>query len=312
MASNTLEPWSLEQISARVQSRTTHDKGRCLYTRVPLAPGDVVFVEGPLFSSLPKDHPDLWATLTSAAGDLPTRTGRSALELPASWHLAALVSTLNTNYRLRERMYDKWSPSTDSNTLDCDYILQYVAEGEGDAGDLRALREGCESGPEGRALLLKTYCRLLSIWRYNSFGHFSEGEGLVMYDTVSLMSHSCEASCCWHYGSGESFVLRARAHLQPGDELSISYINDEDLSKSTDQRRLKLSGWLFTCNCTRCQRDLDLCRGFLCPRCQYGSCFFSQEQGALAPCNACASPPAEHLVGKSRFFFLKYRHGHQF
>lgn len=80
--------------------------------------------------------------------------------------------------------------------------------------------------------------------RYNSFGHHSE-DGLVLYNRISMAAHGCDPTCCWTYGDEESFVLRARVTLQPGAELTISYLQDEDLLKSTNVRRRKLENWKF-------------------------------------------------------------------
>ena len=48
-----------------------------------------------------------------------------------------------------------------------------------------------------------------------------------------MMSHSCNATACWHYADNNTFVLRSRVFLKPGDEISISYIGDDVLIKST-------------------------------------------------------------------------------
>lgn len=93
-----------------------------------------------------------------------------------------------------------------------------------------------------------------------------------------------QATCCWHYGPEDSFVLRARVPIQPGDELTISYIGDEELFKSTNVRRQRLQGelfssatsrvisvgWLFTCHCHRCDEPVDYARGLRCIQCHAG------------------------------------------
>ncbi|KAF4751727.1 hypothetical protein FOZ62_020055, partial [Perkinsus olseni] len=61
----------------------------------------------------------------------------------------------------------------------------------------------------------RDYVHLLLIWRFNSFGHHTVADGLIMYDKISMLSHSCEATCCWHYGPNDSFVLRARVPIEP-------------------------------------------------------------------------------------------------
>merc|ERR1719262_257728 len=116
--------------------------------------------------------------------------------------------------------------------------------------------------------------RLVSAWRYNSFGHHKE-DGLVLYNRISMCAHSCDPTCCWSYGDGDAFVLRARVALAKGDELTISYLQDEDLLKSTSVRQQKLQNWRFTCQCNRCGLCVDTGRGFRCRRCRIGLLYAS-------------------------------------
>merc|ERR1712137_810665 len=111
--------------------------------------------------------------------------------------------------------------------------------------------------------------RVTSAWRYNSFGHHKP-DGLVLYNRISMCAHSCDPTCCWSYGEEDAFVLRGRIALKPGDELTISYLQDDDLLKSTIVRRQKLQNWQFTCACPRCSLHVDKGRGFKCRRCKYG------------------------------------------
>ncbi|KAF4728817.1 hypothetical protein FOZ62_008102, partial [Perkinsus olseni] len=146
----------------------------------------------------------------------------------------------------------------------------------------------------------RDYVHLLLIWRFNSFGHHTVADGLIMYDKISMLSHSCEATCCWHYGPNDSFVLRARVPIEPGDELTISYIGDEELFKSTNIRRQRLQGWLFTCHCRRCDEPVDYARGFRCTQCHTGVVYpYTEWKDGSSPINGdsrasrhrwCASP----------------------
>jgi hypothetical protein len=133
--------------------------------------------------------------------------------------------------------------------------------------------------------------RLVSAWRYNSFGHHKE-DGLVLYNRISMCSHSCDPSCCWSYGEEDAFVIRARVSLKAGDELTISYLQDEDLLKSTAVRQQKLQNWRFTCQCARCQLQIDRGRGFRCRRCRVGI-LYASAAGALEPCHVCQSLPSQ-------------------
>ena len=75
------------------------------------------------------------------------------------------------------------------------------------------LLEGCNDVKRTHAALpeatrgqvdINEYQRVLMAWRYNSFGHHTESDGLVMYNRISMMSHSCRSTCCWHYGENDT------------------------------------------------------------------------------------------------------------
>jgi hypothetical protein len=119
---------------------------------------------------------------------------------------------------------DKYVPSPDEDPdEDVVRILQMMKE---DMPELKL----AENPIDPRRLQ-----RLVSAWRYNSFGHHTE-DGLVLYNRISMCAHSCDPSCCWSYGNEDAFVLRARIALKSGDEITISYLQDEDLLKSTSVR----------------------------------------------------------------------------
>lgn len=48
-----------------------------------------------------------------------------------------------------------------------------------------------------------------------------------------MIAHDCSATATWHYGDDDAFVLRARQFIPAGDEITISYIGDDDLFKAT-------------------------------------------------------------------------------
>jgi len=114
---------------------------------------------------------------------------------------------------------------------------------------------------------------------------------LVLYNRISMCSHSCDPTCCWSYGEDDAFVLRARVSLKGNDELTISYLQDEDLLKSTVVRQQKLQNWRFTCACERCALHVDLGRGFRCRKCRIGI-IYATATGTLEPCSVCNSCPS--------------------
>eukprot|EP00388_Colpodella_angusta_P017410 GDKJ01043021.1.p1 GENE.GDKJ01043021.1~~GDKJ01043021.1.p1 ORF type:complete len:546 (-),score=82.72 GDKJ01043021.1:260-1897(-) len=245
--------WSEAAIDRRVEVRYIEGRGRCLFTRVDLSPGEIVFIENPTFVAIKDFHPELFRQFEIIHK-------RKGLELPPVWHFAALCVLTMLPRHAMDVCLNKWVP---------DYARTQIHD-----DTRRVFRE--LPGAYTRAVNMQDYEIILQAWRFNSFGHHSEENGLVLYDRTSMMSHSCHATCCWHFGYGDSFVLRCRTNLKAGDELTISYLGDEELLKSTDIRREKLAGWLFNCSCERCVAVSDPCRAFRCQTCGVGSWIFKQ------------------------------------
>jgi len=259
--------WSMAKIARRVHVKDTETKGRCLHTYEACDPGQVVFVEKPCLVALPENNQKLWDHLTKLHETQPLILGT------VTFHYAALLSELELGKDDIQIIMDKFVPEPDE-----------------EAGEdvLRILKSVTENIPEvlqGREIDPNKLQRLVSAWRYNSFGHHKE-DGLVLYNRISMCSHSCDPSCCWSYGDEDAFVLRARVGLKKGDELTISYLQDEDLLKSTAVRQQKLQNWKFTCMCERCSLPIDVGRGFRCRRCRLGVHYQSVTNG-LEPCLVC-------------------------
>ena len=228
-------------------------------------------------------EPDLWSGLQVVFESLASTT-----ELPAVWHYAALLSLLHPDNSLVERMRTKWTPDLSSQaSTDCDEVLsKFLQLAELPLDVKHALS----------TVKLEEYALLTYVWRYNSFGHHTDSSALCMYDVTSMMSHSCGATGVWHFGSEDAFCLRARVSLVPGDEISISYLADEDLFKATNVRKEKTQGWLFSCTCVRCEGpSVDFSRGFRCPTCVVGTVFFSPS-GAPHACSTCSSALTSELL----------------
>ena len=165
----------------------------------------MVFVESPMLTSTPDLDPETWSVLNKVHEE-------QNMELPPVWHLAAIYTLKDLSKEIIDICMDKWVPSELLEV--CDDVKRSHA----------ALSEATKAKVD-----INDYQRVLMAWRYNSFGHHTESDGLVMYNRISMMSHSCRSTCCWHYGENDTFILRARINIEVGDELSISYIGDDDL-----------------------------------------------------------------------------------
>jgi hypothetical protein len=230
-------------------------------------------VESPLLESLKEVNPPLWDALGDVFDNLTEST-----ELPQVWHYAALVSLIDGSASMREKMMSKWVPDSKGDALEnCLEVLTRVSQSHLLSDDMRERLS---------KINVDDYAHLTLVWRFNSFGHHTDSNALCMYNITSMMAHSCGASGVWHFGSGDSFCLRARVALRPGDEITISYLSDEDLFKSVLVRRQKTQGWLFDCACTRCTSTTDFSRSFRCPVCVTGSILVSPENQA-GPCDTC-------------------------
>lgn len=260
-------PFTRTQIEERVFIAYFESKGRCLFAKVPIYPGEVIFVEAPVLAATPELNPELYQILEEMNAEQEFNTG-------LLWHLATLhcltaMSEEDQNIILQKCVHDPKAPADE----DAYRIIE---------------RFGLDVSPV-------LYQRYINVWSTNSFAHPVSENGLVLFDKISNADHSCGASAVWHFQTNNTFILRARKMLKPGDEISISYLYDGDLILPTHKRREKLLSWRFWCNCNRCSAPVDRCRGFLCPTCGSGSIFTKreldeetqEEYSMAAPCNSC-------------------------
>ncbi|KAJ1610237.1 SET domain protein [Cryptosporidium canis] len=265
-----IQPWDLTNIHENVEVRYTESKGRCLYARKCFNPGDVIFAESPLLVVTPELAPEL-------SEFLEDMNSKETFTLPPLWHVAALCTLTMLEEEDKAICLDKWVPDPSAEPS---YDVQKIIE-----------NTGIDVDPH-------LYERTLNAWRFNSFNHTSNN-GIVLYNVISMMAHNCGASCCWHYGVDNTFVLRAKTRLEIGDEITISYISDDDLFKCSKTRRELLSNWLFYCQCERCNDPTDLSRGLKCASCGVGSMFFKEDESGVTRstrCSVCRSMPDREII----------------
>ncbi|CAD7923065.1 unnamed protein product [Amoebophrya sp. A120] len=265
-------PYPRHQIEDAAFVQDLPNKGRCLFTRYALRSGEVIFCEAATLVAIESRHQGLWDALKSLHEEEQFELG--------TWTFAyaALLSLLELGSSDLQVVQDKFVPDEEKEVVGADvhrifnklgFPQNFVAVKSVMPADTSAV---FPSGKKFTKTLLQT---LINAWRYNSFGHHTE-DGLVLYNRISMCAHSCDPSCCWTYGDDDSFVLRARVALEAGSELTISYLQDEDLLKSTDVRREKLENWKFTCGCTRCNLKVDVSRGYRCLRCRAGAHYYKE------------------------------------
>ncbi|BAM39244.1 uncharacterized protein TOT_010000703 [Theileria orientalis strain Shintoku] len=265
--SSNLATFSKKTIDSVVEVSEVPGKGRCLFVRKEFEPGSLIFAESPLFMILPSSRPDLWEKLTSLNQE-------SAFTLPPLWHKAALLSIIEGTDESNKIMANKWVERKFGSI----YYRLVDPNQEVSADVYRVLGSICTIVDgnyyyNGVQISPEVYQLYLQVWPLNAFGRSSDPDGLVIYDKISYLAHSCNPSCCWHHTDDENFVLRARKKLIPGDEITISYLGESDLLSPTFKRRTLLQNWHFFCTCDRCSLPVDLSRGFLCKYCHYGTIF---------------------------------------
>lgn len=269
--------WSATRIDRRVAVRKSPDKGRCLFVNEACEPGQVVFVEKPTLVALPALQQNLWTHLQQLHEASPLNLGT------VTFHFAALLSQLTLDAMSIDIILDKFVPEPDEEPgEDVVRILQSLQDNKELQDELKLKEHPIDP---------RRLQRLVSAWRYNSFGHHKE-DGLVLYNRISMCAHSCDPSCCWSYGDDDAFVLRGRVQLNRGHELTISYLQDEDLLKGTQVRQQKLQNWRFLCQCQRCRLQLDAGRGFRCRTCRIGIVPASVP-ASLDSCNVCGARPSQ-------------------
>jgi len=140
---------------------------------------------------------------------------------------------------------------------------------------------------------------LIRAWILNCFDHTEEPQGYASYFGASFMSHSCDPNAIWHFAEGtkleDTFILRARRDIEPGEEICISYLPEQGLLHAAAARKRDLqSSKSFVCTCERCGPDAaeaDLCRGFRCPSCGEGAVFhpgpMNGQTLSTASCRKC-------------------------
>lgn len=78
--------------------------------------------------------------------------------------------------------------------------------------------------------------------------------GLGVWFTASFLSHSCIPNAMWLADSQGAFRLVARRYISPGDEITLSYLDDEGLAQHASvRRRLLAASKGFICMCERCR-----------------------------------------------------------
>jgi len=107
--------------------------------------------------------------------------------------------------------------------------------------------------------------RMVQLWSCNCLDQNERKHTQVLSLGFALMNHCCQPNITWEF-EGNEVVLRANKDIEPDVELSVSYIEDQEMHKPAARRQQHIldTGKGFTCGCWRCA-GVERCRYVCCP-----------------------------------------------
>lgn len=245
--------------------------------------GERIFAESPLL---------LVAESTSNAAFEEVRrlAKRRALIHDPIWYWCAMCSLRPEHLQPRGCRLDVPPASREQHEQ---LMLLCHPQGCRDTSDVAVLVT--EFWPPGERDIAGLLQVLLLVWLHNCFEHTEDPVGFSTFFLPSFLSHDCRPNGMWHY-EGNGFALRARQKIEPGEEVTVSYLAEEALLESTTSRRSQLqASKSFRCDCTACSSPVDHARGFACPSCCQGEMFpevlFSDVEFGFRMCPSCGFLP---------------------
>ncbi|CDI81359.1 hypothetical protein, conserved [Eimeria praecox] len=91
---------------------------------------------------------------------------------------------------------------------------------------------------------------MIQVWLHNCFEHHQSPEGYAIYFMPSFCSHSCLPNALWCTDNDSNFRFFPRATIRAGDEVTLTYLSEDDMLRNTTHRRQLLEGAKdFKCMC---------------------------------------------------------------
>jgi hypothetical protein len=275
------EKWHPDRIFETCEVRDTPDKGRCLFTKVDLQRGDVVFREAPLFVALRDDDPELFDAMAQVCE-------RFSLANGPKFYFSGYIGLTTLPPESAYWFSDSYAPK------------QLLAKDADEATLIRMI-------PQLQHVNVRDFHAAVLRVTYNGFypqDKAHEDTGFSYYYATALMSHSCDpvlSRLSWEFGeNGErGHEYRANRDLPAGSELTHSYLGVDELYESTQHRQDSCRSWLMDCSCVRCCATVDNARGIVC-----GSCgditFWEPARQRFQDCGACGRAVSQ--AEQMRFF----------
>ena len=112
-----------------------------------------------------------------------------------------------------------------------------------------------------------------------SIGVPGHSQGLGLFPTFSLLSHSCTANARYQVLPDRGMVLRAQVDILKGEEVTIHYMTP---MLGTAARRSKIrKNWFFDCTCARCRDPTEM--GTFASALLCSDCTKTGNEGVLLP-----------------------------
>lgn len=189
--------------------------------------------------------------------------------LPAAFHVAQLFKLYDLPDSIQEQILSLSVPET----LAADSNLSRA---------WASIAELPSASPEQ----VRQLQRFASVLQYN--GIEGPNGGTALYPKCCRINHSCSPNAAWHVLDAwdkSPRVVRALVPIAQGEELTVSYLSDEDLLRDTTSRQqLLASSRLFQCWCTKCSQAIDRARAFPCTACGSTVCV------GESACGRCGVP----------------------
>ncbi|CAE7475175.1 SET5 [Symbiodinium sp. CCMP2592] len=264
----------------RVGMWPQHDQQRALYANVAFRQGQIIMEEEPALVGNTAEVVKLMQQSKQLAPE--QREQLSQLSKGADF--------------VRGGRSARSSRDGNEKVTEADFLAAFNGDGSEDSG------------------LLKSLFSFMRTFVTNSFWHQRAG-ARGLYLQLARVNHSCRPNAIIAEPKADFDAKRlpnglkpadplkkaliASRDIQPGEEITIGYLCDDELLQPSHIRREMLdSSYGFNCACDRCidEDDDGLLRTFRCATC--GGGVHSGTPSGLAPCNACGSPAseAENLV----------------
>jgi len=281
---------------------STKDQGRILVANRGIRAGELLFRDAPLVSVwFPKETEEgsCEPVIKQPKKKLPKRV--AVHKSPAAWRLYAKVWGWLAEMSETGGPWSRRPDSTREAASIWGALHTLLAEEVPTGWPLPV----CSERAQADALLLhaprrapsvatRKFCELLGlpvppakmewifdIWELNSFSHNVHDDVSNLHLVPALCNHSCLPTTNWFHESRD-WCLHASVDMKAGDEITVSYLDDDQLVKNSAARRQDIldSGKGFVCGCARCIAVSDRTRGISCPHCPNGVIFLSDRSSS--------------------------------